>query len=135
MSQQTITTMKKQSTELTPAELEVMQVIWEKGEVFLNEIYEGFSQSENPPAYATISTFVRILERKGYISHQSFGKSHRYFALISKDQYRSRYMQNVMSNFFNDSPSQLLSFFTDKGNLSAHQYEELITMAKQLIEK
>lgn len=135
MYQQTTNTMKQQSTELTRAELEVMQIIWEKGEVFLNEIYDGFPEGENRPAYATISTFVRILERKGYISHEAFGKSHRYFAVVSKDEYTGRYMQNVMSNFFNNSPSQLLSFFADNGKLSASQYEELINAAKQIINK
>lgn len=125
--------MKQVSTELTKAELEVMQVIWEKEKVFMSDIYEGFPEGENRPAYTTISTFVRILERKGYITHKAYGKSHRYYPLVSKQEYTNRFMQNVMINFFDNSPSQLLSFFADNGKLTTSQYEELKAVAEKII--
>lgn len=125
--------MKQVSTELTRAELEVMQIIWEKEKVFMSDIYEGFPEGENRPAYTTISTFVRILERKGYVGHKTYGKSHRYYPLVSKNDYTSRFMQNVMNNFFNNSPSQLLSFFADSGKLTTTQYEELKAAAEKII--
>lgn len=127
--------MKQSTAELTRAELEVMLIIWEKGKVFLNAIYEGFPEGENRPAYTTISTFVRILERKGYIGHETYGKSHSYFPLVSKDEYTGRFMQNVMNNFFNNSPSQLLSFFADSGKLTVAQYDELRAVAEKIIKK
>ncbi len=127
--------MKQISTDLTRAELEVMQIIWEKEPLFLNEIYDCFPESENRPAYTTISSFIRILERKGYISHKTYGKSHRYFTLVSKEEYTHRFMQKVMSNFFNNSPSQLLSFFAENGNLTASQYEELKVVAEKILKQ
>lgn len=125
--------MKELTTELTRAELEVMQVIWDKGHVFLNEIYENFPEGENRPAYSTISTFVRILLKKGFISYKPFNKAHRYYALISKEEYTNGFMKNVMRNFFNNSPSHLFSFFAEKGNLTTKQYEELREVAEKIV--
>lgn len=125
--------MRDLTAELTRAELEVMQVIWDKGDVFLNEIYESFPEGENRPAYSTISTFVRILQKKGYIDYKPFNKAHRYFALVSKEDYTHGFMQNVMRNFFDNSPSHLFSFFADRGKLTAKQYEELKAVAEKIV--
>lgn len=123
------------TTELTRAELEVMQIVWQKGNVFLSDIYEGFPEGENRPAYTTISTFVRILNRKGYLGSKSFGKANQYYPLISKEEYTGRFMQNVLSNFFDNSPSQLISFFSDRGKMTASQYEELKQIAEKIVKE
>ncbi|CDN31661.1 MecI family transcriptional regulator [Mucinivorans hirudinis] len=125
----------KKFTELTRAELEVMQIIWAKRELFLSDIYEGFPEGDNRPAYTTISTFVRILTQKGFVGYKRCGKSHLYFPLVSKEDYTGKFMQGVMNNFFNNSPSQLLSFFCDSGKMSASQYDELRKIAEKILEK
>lgn len=123
---------KKQPTELTRAELEVMQIVWRLGEAFLGEVVEQFAEPR--PAYTTVSTVIRTLEAKGFLAHHAIGKSHRYYPAVTRDEYRSRFMQRVVSNFFNDSPGQVLSFLAESGSLTVEQYEELKRVARQIAE-
>lgn len=123
---------KKQPSELTRAELEVMQIIWRLGEAFLGEVVEQFAEPR--PAYTTVSTVIRTLETKGFLAHHAVGKSHRYYPAVTRDEYRSRFMQRVVSNFFNDSPGQVLSFLAESGTLTVEQYEELKRVARQIAE-
>lgn len=88
---------KTQPTELTRAELEVMQIVWRLGEAFLGEVVEQFTEPR--PAYTTVSTVIRILEAKGFLTHHVVGKSHRYYPAVGRDEYRSRFMQRVVRNF------------------------------------
>lgn len=122
---------KKQPTELTRAELEVMQIVWRLRQAFLGEVVEQFSEPR--PAYTTVSTVIRTLETKGFIAHHAIGKSHRYYAAISKEEYRSRFMQRVISSFFNDSPGQVLSFLAENSSLTIEQYEELRRVAQEIL--
>lgn len=125
--------MNKKPTELTRAELEVMQIIWKLGNAFLGEIVEEYPEPK--PAYTTVSTVILTLRKKGFIAYKTIGKSNRYYPVISKEEYRSKFMRRVMQNFFNDSPGQVLSFFAESGNLSIEQYEELKRVAQQIVEK
>ena len=118
--------------ELTRAELEIMQILWARGGGFVNEIREDMPEPK--PAYNTVSTIVRILEKKGVVAHEAFGKSHRYYPLVSKEEYTQRFMRNVMGNFFDNSVTQLFSFLTAKENLSATEVEEIAEIARRAIE-
>lgn len=124
---------KTQPTELTRAELDVMQIVWELGNAFLGEVVEQFAEPR--PAYTTVSTVIRTLETKGFVDHKVVGKSHQYYAAVSKEEYRSRFMKRVVSNFFNNSPGQVLSFLAESGTLSIEQYEELRRAAQQILEQ
>lgn len=118
--------------ELTKAELEIMKILWDGDKMFVNEILD---KMPNPkPAYNTVSTFVRLLEKKGIVSHNAFGKSHQYYPLITKEQYTSTFMHGVMTNFFDNSLSQLFSFFSKKEELSITEIERIITLAKKAID-
>jgi BlaI family transcriptional regulator, penicillinase repressor len=117
---------------LTNAELELMRIIWDKKKAFLGDIVESYPE-ESRPAYPTISTVVRILEKKGFISHDSFGKVNRYFPMVTKERYRKMVLKRTLSTFFNDSPREMLSCFADKGSLSSRQYDELIECVKELL--
>lgn len=119
--------------ELTRAELEVMQVIWQLKEAFLGEIVDQFPEPR--PAYTTISTVIHTLEGKGFVSHHVVGKSHRYFPLITKENYRASFMDRVMHNFFNNSPGQVVSYFAHSGKLTVEQYEELKKVAQEIVQK
>ncbi|MDE5944991.1 MAG: BlaI/MecI/CopY family transcriptional regulator [Rikenella sp.] len=123
---------KNQPLELTRAELEVIQHIWRLGEAFLGEVVEQFVEPR--PAYTTISTVIRTLETKGFVKHRVVGKSHRYSPAVSKEEYRAGFMKRVVSNFFNNSPGQVLSFLAESGSLTVEQYEELKRIAKQIVE-
>lgn len=120
--------MRKQTNnrELTRAELEIMQILWDKGEAFVNDIID--CMDEPKPAYNTVSTIVRILERKEFVGHHAFGKSHKYFPLMSKEVYTAGFMNNVLNNFFDNSVTRMMSFFTEKEQLSMGEMEEIMTI-------
>lgn len=119
--------------ELTRAELEIMQILWRKERAFVHEVLDDMPAPK--PAYNTVSTIIRILERKGVVDHQAFGKSHQYYPLINKAEYTQSFMKNVMGNFFDNSLTQMFSFLAVKENLSVKEVEELASIAQKAIEK
>jgi len=84
--------------ELTKAELEVMQILWKLKKAFVGDILDRMVEPK--PAYNTVSTVVRLLEKKGVVGHESFGKSHRYYPLVDKETYADSYVRRGMGNFF-----------------------------------
>lgn len=115
--------------ELTRAEEQVMQELWKLGKAFVKEIIE---QMEEPkPAYNTVSTIIRILETKGFVGHESFGKSHRYFSKISKNDYKEFATGKLLSGYFDNSAQKMLSFFLEEKKLNMKDADELL----QLLEK
>lgn len=119
---------KKRPQELTRAELEIMQVLWAKGATVVHGILD--EMPEPRPAYNTVSTIVRILEKKGFVGHKAYGKTYEYYPLISKDAYARRYMDTVLDNFFDGSVSRLVSFFSENRSLSARETDEILTMLR-----
>ena len=121
-------TTKSRPQELTRAELEIMQVLWAKGAVVVHDILDEMEPPK--PAYNTVSTIVRILEKKGFVSHKAYGKTHEYFPLVSKDDYARRYMDTVLSNFFDGSVSSLVSFFSQNKAISVEETDAILDMLK-----
>lgn len=116
-------------TELTKAEEQVMQVLWEIEKGFVKDILEKFPKPK--PAYNTVSTIVRILEKKGFIDHVAYGKTHEYHPLISKDSYKSFFLKSMMTGYFNGSFKNLISFFARENNLNIKEVEELLSYVDQ----
>ncbi len=112
--------------ELTRAELDVMQVIWSCDNLFLADIIAAMPEPR--PAYTTVSTIIRILVKKGFVTYDGYGKSHCYRALISKEIYTDSVMQRIKHNFFGGSISSMISFFAQRENLTDDQRRELIEM-------
>jgi len=110
--------------ELTKAEEQVMQILWKLDKAFVNDILE--KMSEPKPAYNTVSTIIRILEKKGFVDHEAFGKTHRYFPLISKSDYTKAYFRNFLSNYFGNSFQEMVSFFAKEDNMSLSDLEALM---------
>jgi BlaI family transcriptional regulator, penicillinase repressor len=121
--------MKKPNKELTRAEEEVMQILWKLRKAFVKDIVENFGNPK--PAYNTVSTIIRILEKKGFVSYKAYGNTHEYYPLMSKKQYTKTYLQNFVKNYFSNSYQNLVSFFTNEDNVSLKELEEM----KQLMEK
>ena len=96
--------------ELTKAEEQVMQVLWQIKQGFAADIIANFPEPK--PAYNTMLTVVRILEKKGFVSHETFGKSNRYYPLVSKEQYSESFMQQFVRNYFDNSFKSMVSFFS-----------------------
>ncbi len=109
--------------QLTHAEEEVMQVIWQLGQGFVREILNELPEPK--PAYNTVATVVKILEQKGFLAHEAFGKSYRYYPLVSKEAYKEATVQSVLSKYFSSSYKELLAFFVNNEDLSLQDIEAL----------
>jgi predicted transcriptional regulator len=115
--------------QLTKAEEQVMQILWEIKKGFVKEVIE--KMSEPKPAYNTVSTIIRILEKKGFVGYNSFGKTHEYFPLIAKDEYRSFFLRNFMGNYFGGSIQNLVSFFAKENDLDINDMEEIMKYVEE----
>jgi predicted transcriptional regulator len=118
---------------LTKAEEQIMQILWDQGEGFVKELLEQFPDPK--PAYNTVSTIIRILEKKGFVAHRSFGKSHQYFPLVSREDYRSERFSSLMKNYFNNSMKQVLSHFGKDGDMNLQEADEIIQLMEELKKK
>ena len=119
--------------ELTKAEEQVMQVLWTLEEGFVKELLPHFPDPK--PAYNTVSTIIRILEKKGFVSHRSYGKSHQYYPLISREEYRNSQFSGLMKTYFNNSMKQVLSHFSRSGNMNLKEMDEIIALMEELKNK
>lgn len=117
----------QEAKELTPAEEQVMQAIWSIKQGFANEIVSAIEPPK--PAYNTILTVVRILEKKGYVGHTTFNKSNRYYPLVSRDDYSSQILGKMARNYFGSSFRDMVSFLVDK---KAVTLEDLEALTKEL---
>ena len=115
--------------ELTRAEDQVMQILWQLEKAFVKDIIE--QMPEPRPAYNTVSTIVRILETKGFVGHKAYGKTHEYFPLVSKERYTKFYLNNMIRGYFNGSFQALVSFFAKENKLNAHDIEKLLREIKK----
>ena len=115
--------------ELTRAELEIMQILWQIEHGFVNDILAKLPEPK--PAYNTVSTIVRILEKKGYVGHKAYGKTHEYYPLIEREEYTNGYMNGVLNNFFGGSVSRMISFFTRNEKISLAEADEILKMLKE----
>jgi predicted transcriptional regulator len=97
----------KTSEKLTAKEEEIMAVLWKLKKAFVKEI---INELEGKQHYNTVSTMVRSLEDKGYVSHQAFGKSHQYFPVVDKKSYSEKIMEQNSSRFFDGSYKNMVSF-------------------------
>ena len=109
--------------ELTKAEEQVMQILWEIKSGFIKDILVHFPEPK--PAYTTVSTIVRILEEKVFVGHKAYGKAHEYYPLIDKSTYTRVMMKGIMLRYFGNSLRQMVSFFSHEKGLTASELEEL----------
>lgn len=118
---------------LTRAEEQIMQIMWKIGKGFVNDIIGHLPDPK--PAYTTVSTIIRILEKKGYVSYTAYGKTHEYFPLMTKGQYARSKIQKLLGNYFGNSVPSLASFLTHEENLSLEELEEIRNLMDQEINK
>ena len=107
--------MKDSLKELTKAENQIMQILWKLEKAFVKDIVEQMPSPK--PAYNTVSTIARILEKKGFVAYNAYGKTHEYFPLVSKDRYTKFYLNNLVSGYFNGSFQSLVSFFASENKV------------------
>ncbi len=117
--------------ELTKAEEQVMQQLWDLGETNVKSIIKKLPEPK--PAYNTISTIVRILENKGFVDHKKAGKGYVYFPIVSKEVYKKAFMKRFMSQYFKGSLKELVSFFAKEDKMDINELEELMDDIKSEI--
>ena len=116
--------------DLTKAESQLMQVLWELKKAFVKEI---ISELPNPkPAYSTVSTIIRILENKGVIGYEAFGKTHRYYPLIAKEEYMRHEADKFLGNYFSNSVQDMFSFFVREKKIDLKDAEQLLKMIDKI---
>jgi len=118
--------------ELTKAEEQIMQELWLLEKAFVKEIVDKLPEPK--PAYNTVSTIIRILEKKGFVDHYAYGKTHQYFPLISKTDYTKSYFKNFLSGYFSNSFQEMVSFFAKEDKMTLSDLEEIIKEAGKDLE-
>jgi predicted transcriptional regulator len=109
---------------LTKAENEVMLIIWEMERGLVSDMIEKLPDPK--PPHSTISSIVRILEKKGFVGHKAYGRTHEYFPLVSKDDYSRNSIQQLASDYFGGSMNRLVSFIAEEEDLDLKQIGELL---------
>lgn len=120
--------MENKQLELTRGEEEIMQILWRLGDAVVNEI---IARTKEPhPKYTTVATFLKILEKKGFVGHNAEGKSHRYYPLVSREEYARGVMSSVLTSYFGGSLAQMVSFFSRHEDISVKEMEEILEIMR-----
>ena len=114
---------------LTKAEEQVMQIIWTKGRCLVSDILKYMEEQMDlpkKPPHSTISSIVRILEKKGFVGHKAYGRTYEYFPLITKEIYSKKTLKQFVSDYFGGSMNRLVSFMVKENDLDLKELAELI---------
>ncbi|MFM7430407.1 MAG: BlaI/MecI/CopY family transcriptional regulator [Flammeovirgaceae bacterium] len=116
--------------ELTKAEDQIMQVLWKLKKAFVKDIVEQLPSPK--PAYNTVSTIVRILEKKGFVGYTAYGKTHEYYPFIAKEKYTQFYLNNLVKGYFEGSFQSLVSFFASENKMDVQDIDLLVKQLEEL---
>jgi len=119
---------------LTKAEEQIMHILWDLKTALVRDILGKLPDPK--PAYNTVSTVIRVLEKKGFVNHKSYGSTHEYYPIITKKEYTKFHFGEFMEKYFNNSFSQLASFFTQEQRLSLSELEDMMKeIRKEVVKK
>jgi predicted transcriptional regulator len=118
--------MKRKTTlhTLTKAEEEVMQIIWQLERCLVRDVIDHLGDPDMP--HSTVSSVVRILEKKGFVDHKAYGKTHEYFPIVTKEDYATYGVTSLMDKYFGGSPKKLVSFLVQNENMNLKELNELL---------
>lgn len=111
---------------LTKKEEKVMEVLWKKKKVFVKDVMKDLEGQRLH--YNTVSTIIRNLEEKNFLSHRAFGRTHQYYPLVTKEDYGKALMKGAMAKFFNNSYQQMLVSFAKEEELTPEELKEIIAI-------
>ena len=114
---------------LTNKEEEIMQILWKLKKAFVKEVMAEIS--EDQPHYNTLSTIIRNLEEKGFVSHNAFGNTYQYFPVVKIEEYRKRFMNTAIDTYFDSSYKNMVSFFAKEEKISAEELREILAMIEK----
>ena len=118
-----------QIAQLTKAEEQVMQYVWEIEKGFLKDILELFPEPK--PHTNTVSTILKVLKEKDFVDYEVYGRQHQYFPLISKERYSGKSMKSLVKNYFEGSYKNAVSFLVEKNEMSVEDLEILLNELKK----
>ncbi len=119
--------------DLTRAEEQVMQVLWKLKKGFVKDILEHFDEPK--PAYNTVSTIVRILQEKGFVTHKAYGRTHEYFPLVTKSEYSKSHLNTFVNDYFSNSFEKMVSFFAKEKSISLQEMEDIMKIMEGEVKK
>jgi BlaI family penicillinase repressor len=114
---------------LTNKEEEIMHILWKLEKAFVKDVLMEIEDEK--PHYNTLSTIIRNLEDKGYVSHNAYGNTHQYYPVVTKEEYRKGFMSNAIENYFNNSYKSMISFFAKEEKISAEELREILDMIEK----
>jgi len=114
---------------LTNKEEEIMHVLWKLEKAFVKDVLAEIKNEK--PHYNTLSTIIRNLEDKGYVGYNAYGKTHQYFPIVKKEDYRKKFMNTAITNFFNSSYKNVVSFFAEEDKISVEELKEIISIIEK----
>ena len=114
---------------LTNKEEEIMHILWKLEKGFVKDVMAEIK--EDKPHYNTLSTIIRNLEEKGYVAYNAFGKTHQYYAIVTKEDYRKGFMNTAINNYFNNSYKNMVSFFAKEEKISVEELKDIIALIEK----
>ncbi|MGZ5210769.1 MAG: BlaI/MecI/CopY family transcriptional regulator [Kaistella sp.] len=118
-----------QIAQLTKAEEQVMQYLWEIKKGFLKDVLELFPEPK--PHTNTVSTILKVLKEKEFVDYAVHGRQHEYFPLVSKEKYSGKSMKSLVKNYFEGSYKNAVSFLVEKNEMSVEDLEMLLNELKK----
>ncbi|EAQ40774.1 BlaI/MecI/CopY family transcriptional regulator [Polaribacter sp. MED152] len=112
------------SKQLTKAEEQIMQVLWDLQESSVKDIITQLPEPK--PAYNTVSTIIRILETKEFVGHKTEGRGYLYYPLIDKDTYSNQSLHKLMNGYFQGSFKSMVSFFVKENKMDVKELESIL---------
>jgi len=119
--------------DLTRAEEQVMQVLWKMKKGFVKNMLEHFDEPK--PAYNTVSTIVRILQEKGFVRHKTYGRTHEYYPVVTKNDYSKSHLNAFVNDYFSNSFEKMVSFFAKEKRISLKEMEEIMKIMESEVNK
>ncbi len=113
---------------LTNKEEEVIQALWDIEKGFVKDILTKLPKENH---YNTVSTIIRNLEDKGYVSHKAYGNTHQYFPIITKETYSKQFMNLATKKYFDNSYKNMVSFFAKEEKISAKELREILDIIEK----
>ena len=114
---------------LTNKEEEIMHILWKLKKAFVKDVMAEITEDQQH--YNTLSTIIRNLEEKGFVSHNAYGNTHQYFPIVSMEDYRKRFMNTAIENYFNNSYKSMVSFFAEEEKISAEELREILAIIEK----
>jgi predicted transcriptional regulator len=120
---------RTQIQRLTKAEEQVMQILWELNEAVIKDVVDHFEEPK--PAYTTVATVMKVLEKKEFVSYRKIGNTYLYSPVVGKAEYSKFQLSNLLVNYFNGSYPKMATFFARMNDMSIRELEEMISQTEE----